>query len=259
MKVSALAVVGIAALAASALPLRIIVITSNITTPSRSGLPHHEHDITSNGGGPMMGHIASSASSPFVNGATPISTSSHNMGCGRHVQSQFLQMSNRLRAALGMPPIITTMEHVHPSSPPRAPHPGEFHVLPFVPGQRMPIPFVGEDGYKMETDPTRASDGSPMPIRIHTMTMPMPHQGHYFNDGAPFVHRLHHAVNHLGPWEGRAVAFVLGCGMGVLIRMLFVFIVLLVRAYRRSASAEDREEATEQTPPRVYRRSPGRV
>jgi len=67
------------------------------------------------------------------------------------------------------------------------------------------------------------------------------------------MHRLHRAMNHLGPWEGRAVAFVLGCGMGVLIRMFFVFVVLLVRARRSSASAteaEDEEEATEQTPPR---------
>ena len=37
----------------------------------------------------------------------------------------------------------------------------------------------------------------------------------------------------LGPWwEGRAVAFVVGCGLGVLLRMLWVLSVVFVRALK---------------------------
>jgi len=50
---------------------------------------------------------------------------------------------------------------------------------------------------------------------------------------APFMMRLHRALNHLGTWEGRVVSFVLGCGIGVLIRMFFVFAILLFRSRRR--------------------------
>lgn len=41
----------------------------------------------------------------------------------------------------------------------------------------------------------------------------------------------------LGPWEGRAVAFVIGAGIGVLIRMLWVFGVL----FYRGCSNDDKE------------------
>jgi hypothetical protein len=36
----------------------------------------------------------------------------------------------------------------------------------------------------------------------------------------------------LGPWEGRAVAFVLGCGLGVLLRMIWIMGVIAYRAFR---------------------------
>jgi hypothetical protein len=34
------------------------------------------------------------------------------------------------------------------------------------------------------------------------------------------------------PWEGRAVTFVIGCGLGVLLRIFFVVVVVLVRRAR---------------------------
>jgi len=49
----------------------------------------------------------------------------------------------------------------------------------------------------------------------------------------------------LGKWEGRAVAFVLGCGLGVLLRMVWVFSVLLIRAGRRSEPEESEYESVE--------------
>jgi len=57
----------------------------------------------------------------------------------------------------------------------------------------------------------------------------------------PFLHRVHRALLSLGPWEGRIVAFVLGCGIGVLLRMFWVLAVLLVRGVH---SPPDHEEET---------------
>ncbi|KAG8819397.1 hypothetical protein FRC17_010465 [Serendipita sp. 399] len=48
-----------------------------------------------------------------------------------------------------------------------------------------------------------------------------------------FWGRLQRALYALSPWEGRALAFVVGCGLGVLVRMIYVFIVLAVRMWRR--------------------------
>ncbi|KAL1941935.1 hypothetical protein VTO73DRAFT_6465 [Trametes versicolor] len=53
-----------------------------------------------------------------------------------------------------------------------------------------------------------------------------------------FLRRVHHALVALGPWEGRAVAFVLGCGIGVLLRMMWVMVLLTARAIR-GPSGED--------------------
>ncbi|KAI9508603.1 hypothetical protein F5148DRAFT_1194629 [Russula earlei] len=58
---------------------------------------------------------------------------------------------------------------------------------------------------------------------------------------ASFLHRVHHALMSLGPWEGRIVAFVLGCGIGVLLRMFWVLAVLLARSVR---TTPEREEET---------------
>jgi len=55
----------------------------------------------------------------------------------------------------------------------------------------------------------------------------------------PFLHRIHRALMSLGPWEGRIVAFVLGCGIGVLLRMVWVLAVLLVRGVRGIPEREE--------------------
>jgi len=45
----------------------------------------------------------------------------------------------------------------------------------------------------------------------------------------------------LGRWEGRAVAFVLGCGIGVLLRMFFIMSIVLYRSVR-GGSVDEHEE-----------------
>jgi len=77
--------------------------------------------------------------------------------------------------------------------------------------------------------------GAPVSYQYH-------HQEERFN--GPFLHRAHRALMALGPWEGRIVAFVLGCGIGVLVRMFFVLTVLLVRALRGSPVPEPEDETT---------------
>ncbi|TCD67318.1 hypothetical protein EIP91_000288 [Steccherinum ochraceum] len=56
--------------------------------------------------------------------------------------------------------------------------------------------------------------------------------GHHLR--GDFLHRINHALVSLGTWEGRIVAFVLGCGIGVLLRMMWVLGLVLIRSVRGS-------------------------
>jgi len=80
-------------------------------------------------------------------------------------------------------------------------------------------------------------------VVMHPAPYPPYHrQGERFNE--PFIQRANRALMALGPWEGRIVAFVLGCGVGVLVRMFFVLTLLLVRALRGSPIPEPEDETT---------------
>ncbi|KEP55435.1 putative transmembrane protein [Rhizoctonia solani 123E] len=73
--------------------------------------------------------------------------------------------------------------------------------------------------------------------KIQTETISQPtryrnHHVHHHMHEQSFMYRLSHALMMLGPWEGRALSFVLGCGLGAILRMLFVFGVLIVRSMR---------------------------
>ncbi|KAF9033453.1 hypothetical protein BDZ89DRAFT_947703 [Hymenopellis radicata] len=54
--------------------------------------------------------------------------------------------------------------------------------------------------------------------------------------------RIHRALMMLGPWEGRIVAFVLGCGLGVLLRIVYVAILLTYRAITHQSDNQEEEE-----------------
>ncbi|THH28776.1 hypothetical protein EUX98_g5416 [Antrodiella citrinella] len=68
------------------------------------------------------------------------------------------------------------------------------------------------------------------------------HHGHHAHahghHQGSFLRRINRALMSLGTWEGRVVAFVLGCGIGVLIRMVWVLTVVVVRAFRGSKEEE---------------------
>ncbi|KAF7376849.1 F-box domain-containing protein [Mycena sanguinolenta] len=94
------------------------------------------------------------------------------------------------------------------------------------------------NGYRVEhiwMEPPAGSLIKPavQPERHVSVNGPPPHWRH----GSPsFLMRVHFALMSLGPWEGRAVAFVLGCGIGVLLRMFWVLTVLTYRAVRGPSS-----------------------
>jgi len=96
--------------------------------------------------------------------------------------------------------------------------------------------------------------------RVHFHEGKWAHEHHHHGWRATsFSGRLNKALMTLGPWEGRAVAFVLGCGIGSLLRMLYVLIVVTYRSIRPreevlEASEIDIlfEELEEVPPPPVY-------
>ncbi|KAJ6594668.1 hypothetical protein B0H19DRAFT_1247325 [Mycena capillaripes] len=103
-----------------------------------------------------------------------------------------------------------------------------------------PVPFIGT--------PNPNSDK----LRIVTQPQVVHHyghghgQGHRFHQSGEhsFLMRVHFALMSLGPWEGRAVAFVLGCGIGVLLRMFWVMMVVSYRMIKGRSSSEQEHEYT---------------
>ncbi|KAF5377346.1 hypothetical protein D9757_007992 [Collybiopsis confluens] len=143
-------------------------------------------------------------------------------GCGgARFRQKTVEMSNTLRQALGMPLIQTELVYSHFGGSKEA-HSGLVHVLPY--------PLTASD----ESEAT----GSHSRHNHHHR----PHNPGFIRQSATFMKRVHLALMTLGPWEGRAVAFVLGCGLGVLLRMLWV---LTVVSYRTIRGTEDEDEDEE--------------
>ncbi|KAG5643312.1 hypothetical protein DXG03_001196 [Asterophora parasitica] len=187
-------------------PIRVMVITSSTT---------NTQDLPAN---VRFGHAVSAK----YNGGNPVATLVRPDGkvkapCrGARMRQKAIEISNAFRQALGWPQIEAGPTELKPIVPAHAPEPGRVHILPFV---GTPNTFVEEGKV-------------PSPYLAH----PRPHHGHHGHSrftqrlrNAPFVERLHVALMALGPWEGRAVAFVLGCGIGVLLRMLWVLAVVSYR------------------------------
>ncbi|KAH8119133.1 hypothetical protein DFH11DRAFT_423982 [Phellopilus nigrolimitatus] len=136
--------------------------------------------------------------------------------CGGGMRRKVIAVKNWLREKVGLPPIVPPLHH-------------KFH-------HGRPMPHRPERIH---------NDGA-----IHIMPLSRVHHRH-----SSFVERIQKALMTLGPWEGRLIAFVLGCGIGSLLRMFYVLIVL---TYRSFASRRDEEmevdvifaEVEEVPPPR---------
>ncbi|KAF9483107.1 hypothetical protein BDN70DRAFT_929443 [Pholiota conissans] len=158
-----------------------------------------------------------------------------------------IEISNTFRAALGLPLIDPNAHH--------APMRGPFNILPINPEEVQflkPMEPSPNDKYvvvKHDTNEMPAVE-SFKPLAAQDMRNHMHHGGphrhhhpHHHHD-IPFIMRLHFSLMNLGLWEGRAVAFVLGCGIGVLLRMFWVLAVVAYRAVKRRPEEDEYSHIT---------------
>ncbi|KAG8986203.1 hypothetical protein FRB90_004149 [Tulasnella sp. 427] len=206
MKLSALLVAATLGVA-SAAPISLIYITNNgRTIIHTSSQPSAETNFN-----PFanirFGHAAAFAQP----GTTPTSAVQRtHAGCGG-----LRAKMNRLREMVGLAPVMKEDED------------GFFHIMP-VPHH----PVANDGGVEGRVTMMRWHAGaSEAPSSDSIGILPFPHPRYRIREQS-FWDRLHRALNQLGPWEGRAVTFVLGCGLGVLLRMFVVFGILMVRARR---------------------------
>ncbi|KAI0663665.1 hypothetical protein C8Q70DRAFT_373023 [Cubamyces menziesii] len=243
MRTSALsAFVILGATLASGSPLRVVVTThqefSNYgsgplpaVVPADAQLAHIAHpvEMITPGVGFMHGHAANSEYNAMI--------SNSSGGNGRHLcqrlREKALEVSNKFRSMFSLAPIEVTVTpyrggmegpdrnlvHILPVTPPGGPMP-VLHAKPIPTDIKGPIlPFIGTP-----VRPAFAQGEEGWVARPG---------GHRFrHHRGSFLRRVHHALMVLGPWEGRAVAFVLGCGIGVLLRMVWVMVLVTARAIR---------------------------
>jgi hypothetical protein len=138
------------------------------------------------------------------------------------LEQKAAEISGAFKQALGLPQLTRI--------PP--PAPGMVHILPigrpsFVSFEPAPpIPIFVPEGYPHHHGSHRPGSRRPGCMRKTS-----------------FFQRIHIALTTLGPWEGRSVAFVLGCGIGVLLRMFWVLAVVSYRAIK--CTNDDDNEYTE--------------
>lgn len=167
---------------ATAAPIRVVVISSH-------------NDVSSNvvfePGMPLAGN----AFHPGITTVTHQAVSPDSKGIHHFCNSlknKAVEISNKFRETLGLPSIPTTSaDTIHNAPHPSFPH-NEVKILPFI-GTPLPV---------MERLPQHDQSG----IYRHPIAATRVRGG----CNRSFVHRVHRALTILGPWEGRAVAFVLG-------------------------------------------------
>ncbi|KAH9484756.1 hypothetical protein JR316_0001656 [Psilocybe cubensis] len=187
----------------AAVPIRVVIISK--TTEANLDAPHaFPHPV------PIPPNVATMVARPGMR---------HGCGGGRmgRFRQKGIEISNAFRQALGMPLIEMSTPPHHPQIKP-GDSPTSVGML-----QVLPNPILG-------------SSEVPAPHRYH-------HPHHHVHGqmrihGSSFSDRLVHSLMNLGRWEGRAVAFVLGCGIGVLLRMFWVLAVVLYRSVKGSNDDE---------------------
>ncbi|KAL7281829.1 hypothetical protein ACG7TL_005152 [Trametes sanguinea] len=253
---SALVILG-ATLAAGA-PLRVVVTThQEVSSNGVYATPHHAENLA---------HILQPA---------PIDlsfTSGHVHG-GRKplcqtIKNKALEASNRFRAIFGFAPIeaaptpddnFIRILPFHAQPRPKLEHGHPHGEVEFSDSERLRILPVGfkADGAAVLKSSENEAERAPILPFIGTPVRPAfamaeggeerwgmsapggRHVHRFHRHHGSFLRRVHHALVVLGPWEGRAVAFVLGCGIGVLLRMVWVMALVTVRAIRGPSSDRD--------------------
>ncbi|KAJ7090847.1 hypothetical protein B0H15DRAFT_837078 [Mycena belliarum] len=220
MKLTILPIVVASAVLASANPMRVVVVSSS-TTHSVSNIAHNHQGAN----------------------AVPVP---HAAPCGgARLRQKATSLASAFTLALGFGHKDVKSAEAKPADEQR------FKALPFF-GTPASLGLHAEEAKTPGGDRLRIVSipvGGPGPVRLQgaPMNIPMPmerphgHMRFYHHHGEQsFLMRVHFALMSLGPWEGRAVAFVLGCGIGALLRMFFVLAVVTVRLFRgpRAVPAE---------------------
>ncbi|KAJ7227869.1 hypothetical protein B0H12DRAFT_235302 [Mycena haematopus] len=175
---------------ASASPLRVIVVSNGMTMPDNE----------------LVAHIQGPALTPKPAPAMP----AHASCGGARLRQKVTSLADSLKIALGFHPsaLKSGQEQQLKAA-----------VMPYSPsavkGQVQP--------HAERIDWVKTAD--------HPQEHRRPGHGRfrYHGEQPSFLMRVHFALMSLGAWEGRAVAFVLGCGIGVLLRMFWVMSILTFR------------------------------
>ncbi|KAF8069895.1 hypothetical protein FPV67DRAFT_1623316 [Lyophyllum atratum] len=217
---------GAALVQVGASPIRVVVVTStNQEFPSPFRFGHAVPQPNANPTNPNVAMLV-----------RPAVQANHRGSCrGSRMRQKAIDMSNAFRKALGWPLIEATERphrhhhHVRPTGSDS----DRVHILPFV--GTMTNTFVEEGRVRPHPDAV------PNPYIAH----PRPHHGGLQQRlrNSSTLQRVHVALMVLGPWEGRAVAFVLGCGIGVLLRMFWVLAIVSYRLIK--GPKEDENKYTE--------------
>lgn len=161
----------------------------------------------------------------------------HQRLCGK-LRNKAIDISNGFRKMFGLPtierlpemPAHRKMHQMHQSAPVEKESGNNLvHILP--------VPFIGT-----ETRPV-ADSNDPESVQVNDNGAAVIRHGpiRMRCHRASFLRRVHRALMTLGPWEGRAVAFVLGCGIGVIFRMIWVMTIVtarLIKSRREEAEYE---------------------
>ncbi|KAF6744928.1 hypothetical protein DFP72DRAFT_974604 [Ephemerocybe angulata] len=250
MRISA-AVAAIAASAAfvSASPLRVIVLSNAVQNAEPAPFINMR-----------LGHAASPINNPNLAIMTPgqgaPAAPMHRRPCGgARFRQKAVEIANSFRKAFGLP-LIQPDHHQGPTG-----H-GAMTMEVISPDGKTTFVKLGKHnpgepwtGFTKGGD--RVQMNAPLPPPPGYPPHPRPHHHHgpaHHSKGAevPFSTRLEGAIMSLGPWEGRAVAFVIGAGIGVLIRMLYVLAVVVFRNFsgeKEYSSVADHDEDEEDDEP----------
>ena len=222
----------------AASPIRVVVVTTHqeISPNLRFGRPTAEANI------PAIAQVIRPGVPDQDNNLITnmmMSPGRQGHGCaGRKMREKAIGWANSLRKTFGLP--LIEVDHPHPHHhhhrpppphhdhhdhdhpPPPPPHPfphfppeGPDHDFESVPTFVHPTEGVvneeAEGGLVHILPFTGAQfDGSGRPSMPPNMPLHQGHFHHFQHLRGPFMKRLHFAIMALGPWEGRAVAFVLG-------------------------------------------------
>ncbi|KAJ7162332.1 hypothetical protein C8R46DRAFT_1194027 [Mycena filopes] len=203
-------------LVASASPMRVILVSSSTGTVNTGPVAQMERPAA-----------------PVWHAVQP--AAAHPPCAGSRIRQKVTSFSQAFKIAFGFKSTTNT-EHAH-----------------LV--EIKPYPFIGTPVPHIEAPHIKGIKGIE---KLRIMQAPVPHHAHVHGEGHPrfrhhqhakeehsFLMRVHFALMSLGPWEGRAVAFVLGCGIGVLLRMFWVMAVLSYRMIKGPRpGSEDEDEYT---------------